>query len=250
MEGDPVRAAHGLPRLPGQRARVRDGGREAARHRGAAEGDLDAHAARRAQPRPLAPRLARHLGARAGGDLAVLVHVPRARPGARPLRDGRRDAHAHAVLPGRRPGRGHPARLLRRVPEVLRDHARRRRRVRAAARRSNEIWLKRTKGVGLLSADDAIALGQSGPVLRGSGVDWDLRRAQPYLAYDQVEFDVPVYYNGDVWDRYKVHMDEMRESTRIVVPGARGHARRARGSPTTARSCCRRARSCTPRWRR
>jgi NADH-quinone oxidoreductase subunit D len=80
----------------------------------------------------------------------------------------------------------------------------------------NEIWLKRTKGVGLLSAADAIALGQSGPVLRGSGVDWDLRRTQPYLAYDQVEFDVPVKQNGDVWDRYKVHMDEMRESTRIV----------------------------------
>jgi NADH-quinone oxidoreductase subunit D len=80
----------------------------------------------------------------------------------------------------------------------------------------NEIWLKRTKGVGLLSAEDAIALGQSGPVLRGSGVDWDLRKTTPYLAYDQVDFDVPVKQNGDVWDRYKVHMDEMRESTRIV----------------------------------
>lgn len=78
------------------------------------------------------------------------------------------------------------------------------------------IWLERTKGVGLLSAQDAIALGQSGPVLRASGVDWDLRKTQPYLAYDQVEFDVPVYGNGDVFDRYKVHMDEMRESTRIV----------------------------------
>src|SRR5437762_1241513 len=81
----------------------------------------------------------------------------------------------------------------------------------------SEIWLERTQGIGLLSADDAIALGQSGPVLRGSGVDWDLRRAQPYLAYDQVDFDVPVYENGDVWDRYKVHMDEMRESTRIIA---------------------------------
>jgi NADH-quinone oxidoreductase subunit D len=81
----------------------------------------------------------------------------------------------------------------------------------------NAIWLERTKGLGLLSADDAIALGQTGPVLRGSGVDWDLRKAQPYLAYDEVEFDVPVYANGDVWDRYKVHMDEMRESTRIVA---------------------------------
>ena len=81
----------------------------------------------------------------------------------------------------------------------------------------NAIWLERTKGLGLLSADDAIALGQTGPVLRGSGVDWDLRKAEPYLAYDQVEFDIPVYENGDVWDRYKVHMDEMRESTRIVA---------------------------------
>ena len=81
----------------------------------------------------------------------------------------------------------------------------------------NAIWLERTKGLGLLSAEDAIALGQTGPVLRGSGVDWDLRKVQPYLAYDQVDFDVPVYENGDVWDRYKVHMDEMRESTRIVA---------------------------------
>jgi NADH-quinone oxidoreductase subunit D len=80
----------------------------------------------------------------------------------------------------------------------------------------NKIWLERTKGIGPLSADDALALGQSGPMLRASGVDWDLRKQQPYLAYDQVEFDVPVYPNGDVYDRYKVHMDEMRESTRIV----------------------------------
>jgi NADH-quinone oxidoreductase subunit D len=80
----------------------------------------------------------------------------------------------------------------------------------------NPIWLERTKGLGLLSADDAIALGQSGPVLRGSGVDWDLRRAQPYLNYDQVDFRVPVYQEGDVWARYRVRMEEMRESVRIV----------------------------------
>jgi NADH-quinone oxidoreductase subunit D len=80
----------------------------------------------------------------------------------------------------------------------------------------NEIWLERTKGIGLLSAEDAIALGQSGPVLRASGVDWDLRREQPYLAYGAVDFDVPVYPDGDVYDRYKVRMDEMRESVRIV----------------------------------
>ena len=79
-----------------------------------------------------------------------------------------------------------------------------------------KIWLERTQDVGLLSVEDAIALGQSGPVLRASGVDWDLRKAQPYLVYDQVEFDVPVYPNGDVYDRYRVHMDEMRQSVRIV----------------------------------
>jgi NADH-quinone oxidoreductase subunit D len=81
----------------------------------------------------------------------------------------------------------------------------------------NEIWLERTKGIGLLSAEDAIALGQTGPMLRASGVDWDLRRNQPYLAYDEVEFDVPVYPNGDVYDRYRVRVDEMLQSTRIVA---------------------------------
>ena len=81
----------------------------------------------------------------------------------------------------------------------------------------NKIWLERTKGIGLLSADDAIALGQTGPMLRASGVDWDLRREMPYLRYDEVDFEVPVYPNGDVYDRYKVHMDEMRQSARIVT---------------------------------
>ena len=80
----------------------------------------------------------------------------------------------------------------------------------------NEIWLERTRGIGLLSADDAIALGQSGPVLRASGVDWDLRRDRPYLAYPDIDFGVPVYNGGDVYDRYRVRMDEMRESVRIV----------------------------------
>src|SRR4029077_1453515 len=80
----------------------------------------------------------------------------------------------------------------------------------------NKILLERTKGVGLLSGEDAIALGQTGPVLRASGVDWDLRREQPYLAYANVDFNVPVYAEGDVFARYRVRVDEMRESTRIV----------------------------------
>jgi NADH-quinone oxidoreductase subunit D len=82
---------------------------------------------------------------------------------------------------------------------------------------NQKIWLERTKGIGLLSAEDAIALGQSGPVLRASGVDWDLRKSEPYLAYPDVDFDVPVYYGGDVYDRYKIRVDEMRESVRIIA---------------------------------
>ncbi len=80
----------------------------------------------------------------------------------------------------------------------------------------NKIWLERTVGLGLLSADDAIALGQSGPVLRASGVDWDLRKIEPYLAYGECDFDVPVHHEGDVYARYRVHMEEMRESTKII----------------------------------
>ena len=80
----------------------------------------------------------------------------------------------------------------------------------------NQIFLERTKNIGLLSAEDAIALGQSGPMLRASGVDWDLRRDDPSLVYDQLDFNIPVYYGGDVYDRYRVHIDEMRESVRII----------------------------------
>ncbi len=81
---------------------------------------------------------------------------------------------------------------------------------------NQKIWLERTRGLGLLSAEDAIALGQSGPVLRASGVDWDLRRQAPYLAYEELDFDVPIYHNGDVYDRYRIRVDEMRESVKII----------------------------------
>jgi len=81
---------------------------------------------------------------------------------------------------------------------------------------NQKIWLERTRGLGMLSADDAIALGQSGPVLRASGVDWDLRRDDPYLAYPELDFDVPVYHHGDVYDRYRIRVDEMRESVKII----------------------------------
>lgn len=80
----------------------------------------------------------------------------------------------------------------------------------------NPIFLERTKGVGVISGEQAIAWGLSGPSLRGSGVDWDNRRDQPYGGYDQYEFAVPVEPEGDVYARYRCRMREMRESLRII----------------------------------
>jgi NADH-quinone oxidoreductase subunit D len=80
----------------------------------------------------------------------------------------------------------------------------------------NPIFLERTKGVGVITKDDAMAFGASGPIARACGIDWDLRRDLPYEAYAQVEFDVPLQSEGDVYARYKVRMAEMRESVRIV----------------------------------
>jgi NADH-quinone oxidoreductase subunit D len=80
----------------------------------------------------------------------------------------------------------------------------------------NKIWLGRTKGVGIISAEDGIELGLSGPCLRGSGVEWDLRKANPYSSYDHFDFDIPTGKNGDTYDRYLVRMEEMRQSNRII----------------------------------
>ena len=81
----------------------------------------------------------------------------------------------------------------------------------------NSIWLGRTRNVGLLKAEDCIALGASGPVLRASGVKWDLRKAMPYAAYDQYKFEIPVGANGDTYDRYLVRIEEMRQSRLICL---------------------------------
>lgn len=78
------------------------------------------------------------------------------------------------------------------------------------------IYAKRAKGVGKLSLEDAIGYGVTGPLLRASGLKWDLRKNQPYLFYDKVNFEVPVYSNGDVYSRFLVRIEEMRQSVRIV----------------------------------
>lgn len=80
----------------------------------------------------------------------------------------------------------------------------------------NRIWKQRTVGVGVISPERALQLGCTGPMLRGSGIEWDLRRKQPYEVYDQMEFDIPVGVNGDCYDRYLVRMEEMRQSNRII----------------------------------
>jgi NADH-quinone oxidoreductase subunit D len=80
----------------------------------------------------------------------------------------------------------------------------------------NKIWQKRVQGVGVISAEDAIDLGVSGPSLRGSGVDWDLRRDNPYSGYENYDFEVAVQKGCDTWSRYHVRLKEMRESCKIV----------------------------------
>jgi len=80
----------------------------------------------------------------------------------------------------------------------------------------NRIWLGRTKGVGIIPYDEAIDWGLTGGSLRGSGVDYDIRKAIPYAAYDKVEFNVPLGEHGDVYDRYIIRIEEMRQSVRII----------------------------------
>ena len=80
----------------------------------------------------------------------------------------------------------------------------------------NRIWKQRTVGIGVVSPERALQLGFSGPMLRGSGIEWDLRKKQPYEVYDKLDFDIPVGVNGDCYDRYLVRVEEMRQSNRIV----------------------------------
>lgn len=80
----------------------------------------------------------------------------------------------------------------------------------------NRIWKQRTVDIGVVSPERAIELGFTGPMLRGSNIEWDLRKKQPYEVYDKIDFDIPVGVNGDCYDRYLVRMEEMRQSNRII----------------------------------
>ncbi len=87
---------------------------------------------------------------------------------------------------------------------------------------NNEIIRVRTEGVGVLTPEKAIAYSAAGPLLRGSGVPYDIRRADPYSIYDRFDFDVVVRYHGDAYDRYLVRVEEMRQSVRIIQQAIKG----------------------------
>ena len=80
----------------------------------------------------------------------------------------------------------------------------------------NPIWVERLRGVGILTAEDCKSFSVSGPIIRASGVDWDLRKAQPYSGYERFDFDIPVLHGADSYDRYLVRIEEMRQSVRII----------------------------------
>lgn len=80
----------------------------------------------------------------------------------------------------------------------------------------NRIWKQRTVGIGVVSPERAMALGFTGPMLRGSGIAWDIRKKMPYEVYDRLDFDIPIGKNGDCYDRYLVRVEELRQSTRII----------------------------------
>jgi len=94
----------------------------------------------------------------------------------------------------------------------------------------NSIWCGRTQGVGAMNAAEAINWSLSGPMLRASGVDYDVRKDRPYLGYESYDFDVPVGEHGDIYDRYLVRMEEMRQSVRILRQAVE-RLRRLRGAP-------------------
>ena len=86
----------------------------------------------------------------------------------------------------------------------------------------NPIWLRRTRGIGILKAEDCLALGVSGPLLRAAGIEWDLRKAYPYSSYEKFDFDVPTRTGADIYARYQVRVQEMRESVKIVRQALEG----------------------------
>src|SRR5580765_4773583 len=87
---------------------------------------------------------------------------------------------------------------------------------------ANPIWMQRTQGVGFISLEDMLDLGITGPMLRGAGLNWDIRKSEPYSSYEKFDFRVPVETSNDVWSRYRVRLQEMRESAKIITQALEG----------------------------
>ena len=107
----------------------------------------------------------------------------------------------------------------------------------------NRIWKQRTVGIGVVPPEMALAWGMTGPMLRGSGIAWDLRKKQPYAAYAEVDFDIPVGVDGDCYDRYLVRVEEMRQSNRIIQQCVKWLQRQSRPGDGRATSRSRRRRA-------
>ena len=231
--------------------RARD--REAARARGAREGDVDAHAPVRAEPHPLASRVARHVGARARGDLDVLVLLPRARADPRPVRARRRPAHAHALLPGRR----RSPRTSRRASSPRRASSSSGCRTRSTTTSTlldrNQIWLERTDGhrAALRRRRDRARPVRAGAARIRRRLGPPPRPAVPRLRPGRLPRPgLPGRRRLRPLPRAHGRDGGVGEDRRASASTGWSAWRGSRGSPTTARSCCRRARSSTPRWSR
>jgi len=87
---------------------------------------------------------------------------------------------------------------------------------------ANPIWMQRTQGVGFISLEDMLDLGVTGPMLRGAGLNWDIRKSEPYSSYEKFDFRVPVETGNDVWSRYRVRLQEMRDSAKIITQAIEG----------------------------
>ena len=211
---------------------------------------VPAHDPPRAQPAPLAPVLARDHRARPRRDLDALVRAARARHDHRPVRDVDRPADAHPLLPGRRRLRGHPGRLRAQAARLLRrdadPHRASTRRCSTATRSSCSA----RRGSGSSRASGCSSSGSPGRCCAPPASPGTCARPIPYLAYGEVEFKIPVGTVGDGYDRYRVRMQEMRESVRIIeqcldgLPEGPVDRRRPQGRAAAARRARR------PRWRR
>ena len=207
---------------------------------GAGSRAVHPHHVRRDHAHPEPPDVDRLERARPGRHGGVPVRLPRARGADGLLRGGLRRAHARDLLPSRRrlsrpavampqynESRWHKGADLKRLnqwregsmldfldaftddfPSKVDEYEN--------LLTDNRIWKQRTVDIGVVSPEQALAWGMTGPMLRGSGIEWDLRKKQPYAAYADMDFDIPVGVHGDCYDRYLVRVEEMRQSNRII----------------------------------